>query len=440
LTYKTVLLILPVISSEASSYQISKILEVIMSKVIVLGGCGAVGSVAVKTLVKSQEFSKIVISDYNIKRAKKMVNELSDPRLSAVFFDAHDNESIRKAIKGCAVVLNCVGPFYSTVKPIVEIMLQEKIKYLDVCDDVDVTLEMLNMDSRAKEAGIPVLLGIGNSPGITNLLGKLASDLLLDETDSIDIFHAHGGEKFEGEGVIGHRFHCMTIDCPMFLDGELKYVKYFAEDGIALRQNFEFPVLGEVPLYPYPHPEQVTMYRYIKLKQVTNKGSVIPEEYYNLTRDLCGLGLASRKPIDVKGQSIVPYDFAMAYILKERERILKESRLEKPRGCVSVIVKGKKLGVYKEYRFHLVSESEGLGEGTGIPAAVGAIMMNRGQIKGNGIMPPEACMEPIVFLKTVGEVYDLTGKKGTSSGSIILETVDEKGNKSKIDISQFGIS
>jgi hypothetical protein len=55
-------------------------------------------------------------------------------------------------------------------------------------------------------------------------------------------------------------------------------------------------------------------------------------------------------------------------------------------------------------------------------------------------MPPEACMEPIVFLKTVGEVYDLTGKKGTSSGSIILETVDEKGNKSKIDISQFGIS
>ncbi len=411
-----------------------------MSKVIVLGGCGAVGSVAVQTLVKSQEFSQIVIGDYNIQRAGEMTRELGDTRVSALFFDAQDRESVTKAVQGSDVVLNCVGPFYSTVKSIVDIVLKEKIKYVDVCDDVDVTLDMLNMDGKAKEAGIPVLLGMGNSPGITNLLGKLAADLLLDETESIDIFHTHGGEKVEGEGVIGHRFHCMTIDCPMFLEGALRYVKYFEEDGIALRQSFEFPVIGEVPLYPYPHPEQVTMYRYIKLRQVTNKGSVIPNEYYDLTRDLCGLGLASREPLDVKGQKVVPYDFAVAYILRERERILAESGLSKPRGCVSVIAKGKKDGVYREYRFHLFSESEGLGEGTGIPAAVGAIMMNRGQVKGTGIMPPEACVEPLAFLKTVGEVYDLSGKKGSSGGgSVILETVDEKGNKSPIDISQFGI-
>mgnify|MGYP000967498443 FL=1 len=230
-----------------------------MSKVIVLGGCGAVGSVAVQTLVKSQEFSQIVIGDYNIQRAGEMTRELGDTRVSALFFDAQDRESVTKAVQGSDVVLNCVGPFYSTVKSIVDIVLKEKIKYVDVCDDVDVTLDMLNMDGKAKEAGIPVLLGMGNSPGITNLLGKLAADLLLDETESIDIFHTHGGEKVEGEGVIGHRFHCMTIDCPMFLEGALRYVKYFEEDGIALRQSFEFPVIGEVPLYPYPHPEQVTM-------------------------------------------------------------------------------------------------------------------------------------------------------------------------------------
>jgi saccharopine dehydrogenase (NAD+, L-lysine forming) len=75
----------------------------------------------------------------------------------------------------------------------------------------------------------------------------------------------------------------------MFLDGELKYVKYFREDGIALRESFDFPILGEVPLYPYPHPEQVTLPRYIKTNRVTNKGSVLPNEYYNLTRDLCAV-------------------------------------------------------------------------------------------------------------------------------------------------------
>ena len=62
---------------------------------------------------------------------------------------------------------------------------------------------------------------MGASPGVTNLLGKLIADDFLDETDSIDIFHTHGGEPMEGEGVIGHRFHCMSIEIPMFLDGKL---------------------------------------------------------------------------------------------------------------------------------------------------------------------------------------------------------------------------
>ncbi len=412
-----------------------------MAKIIVLGGSGAVGSVTVKTLVKSQEFSEIIVGDYNIKGAEQFVKDLNNPSVSALFVDALDPDSIRNAIDGCDIVLNCVGPFYNTVKPILSAVLEKKINYVDVCDDVDVTLEILDMDDRVKKTGIQVLLGMGNSPGITNLLGKLSSDLLLDETDSIDIFHTHGGEKVEGEGVIGHRFHCMTIDCPMFLDGELKYVKYFEDDGIALRQSFKFPLIGEVPLYPYPHPEQVTLPRYLKLKQVTNKGSVIPDAYYNLTRDLCGLGLNSKEAVDVKGQKVIPYDFTVAFILKERERLLKEAKLDKPRGCVSVVTKGTKDGEYKEFRFHLFSESEGLGEGTGIPAAVGAIMMNRGLVSGNGVMPPEAALSPIDFLRTTGEVYDLTGSKegSDSKGRVILEMVDKDGNITPIDISQFGI-
>ncbi|MBF0451003.1 MAG: saccharopine dehydrogenase NADP-binding domain-containing protein [Candidatus Magnetomorum sp.] len=412
-----------------------------MSQIIVLGGSGAVGSVAVKTLHKSKDFEKIIIGDYNLDGAKQLAAEMNDSSITACFVDALDPAGLRQVIDGCDIVLNCVGPFYNTVKPILEAVREKKINYVDVCDDVDVTLEILDMDEMIKKEGLKVVLGMGNSPGITNILGKLASDLLLDETHSIDIFHTHGGEKVEGEGVIGHRFHCMTIDCPMFLDGQLVYVKYFEKEGIALRQTFDFPIIGEVPIYPYPHPEQVTLPRYIQLKQVTNKGSVIPNAYYDLTRDLCGLGLSSKTSVTVKGQPVVPYDFAVAYILQERERMLQEAGIDKPRGCVSVIAKGIKDGDYKEFRFHLVSESEGLGEGTGIPAAVGAIMMNRGLIENTGVMPPEACVSAIDFLKTTSEVYDLTGKKSDSqsTGQVMLEMVDKEGHVTPIDVSQFGI-
>jgi saccharopine dehydrogenase (NAD+, L-lysine-forming) len=410
-------------------------LEAYMAKVIVLGGCGAVGNVAVKTLAAQDIISKVVIGDWNIEKAKKLAKEFG-PKVSAVKVNAEDEENIKAAVKGCDIVLNCVGPFYKTVKKILSTVIELAINYVDICDDVDVTLDILNMDSQAKKAGIMAVIGMGNSPGISNLMGKFAAENLLDETDSIDIFHAHGGEAIEGEGVIGHRFHCMTIDVPMFLNGKLTYVKYFGADGIALRQTFEFPILGEVPLYPYPHPEQVTMPRYIKTKQVTNKGSVIPNEYYNLTRDLCGLGLASKEPLDVKGVKVTPYDFAMAYIIKQREKILKETNFGKQRGCLSIVVKGKKGGKYREYRFHLASRSEALGEGTGIPAAMGVLLMQMGKISAKGVLPPEGCINPMDLLELVPKVMKLDSKKegGESFGGVIVQQIDENGKMTNIDI------
>lgn len=406
-----------------------------MAKVIVLGGCGAVGSVAVKTLAAQDMFAQVVIGDWNIAKAEAMAKDLG-PKVSAVKVNAENSESIKAAVKGFDIVLNCVGPFYNTVKIILSAVIELGINYVDICDDVDVTIDILKMDRQAKAAGISAVIGMGNSPGISNLLGKFAAENLLDETDAIDIYHAHGGELIEGEGVIAHRFHCMTIDVPMFLDGKLTYVKYFGPDGIALRQSFEFPILGEVPLYPYPHPEQVTMPRYIKTRQVTNKGSVIPNEYYNLTRDLCGLGLASKEPLDVKGVKVTPYDFAMAFIIKQRERILKETNFGKQRGCLSILVKGKKDGKYREYRFHLASRSEAIGEGTGIPAALGVILMQQGKISTKGVQPPEGCINPTDLLALVPQVMKLDSKKegGESFGGVIVQQIDENGTITNIDI------
>ena len=407
-----------------------------MTKIIVLGGCGSVGSVAVKTLASMEHFSEIVIGDINIEKADEIVSELGSDKVSAVKIDALDPKRVKSAIAGSDVVLNCAGPFYKLVPGILKAVIESGINYLDICDDVDVTIEILEMDEAAKSAGVTALIGMGSSPGATNLLAKFAADSLLDETDSIDIFHAHGGEPSEGEGVIGHRFHCMTIDVPMFLGGVLKYVKFFGEDGIVLRQSFDFPVLGTVSLYPYPHPEQVTLPRHIKCRQVTNKGTVLPNEYYNLTMNLARLGFASKEPLNVRGQKVKPYDFAVAYIIKERERILKETNFGSQRGCVSVIIKGKKDGKYSEYRFHLASRSQALGEGTAIPAVVGAILMFQGKISGKGVMPPEACVNPQDFIDLIPKVMKLDEKKegGDKFGGVIVEHIDEDGKVTKLDI------
>ena len=409
-----------------------------MAKVIVLGGCGAVGSVVVKTLAAQDVFSQIIIGDINRQRADTIISENPQNNISFIHVNAEDPQSIQNAISGCDLVINCIGPFYKTVKTILDQVIAARINYVDVCDDVDVTLEIFELHEKAKNAGITALIGMGSSPGATNLLAKFAADHLLDETDAIDIFHAHGGEPVEGEGVIGHRFHCMRIDIPMFLDGELRHVKFFKKDGRALRRTFDFPALGnDIKVYPYPHPEQVTLPKYIPLKQVTNRGTVLPDEYYTLTKDVCKAGLASREPVNVNGRPVVPYDFAMAYIIRERERILKETDFGRQRGCCSVVATGKKDGKYQEYRFHMASQSEALGEGTGIPAALGGLLMQQGKIKEKGVLPPEGCVNPVDFIDLITKVMDLDKKNKDSHdefGGVIVQKIDEHGHIEIIDI------
>lgn len=409
-----------------------------MASITVLGGCGTVGSTAVKTLAQGDWFSEIIIGDINITRAKEIIDSIGSDRVTAKTVDVTDPQSIRDAIRGSEIVLNCTGPFYKYVKTILGTVIDSGIDYVDICDDVDVTMDILDMDDSAKASGITALIGMGSSPGTTNLLARFASDNLLDSTESIDIYHAHGGEPVEGEGVIGHRFHCMSIDIPMFLDGELKTVKFFDKEGIELQEEVDFYKLGKgIRVYPYPHPEQVTIPRHIKTRRVTNKGTVLPAEYYDLIKDMCRLGLSSREPIDVKGQEVIPYDFAVAYILRQREVILEKTGFGVQKGCVKVVVKGKKDGKPQEYMFSIASEGQALGEGTGIPAAMGAILLSQGKIKEKGVLPPEGAVDPMDFFSLLPEVVTLGERGGKSFEGVLVENIDEHGNVTIIDTSEF---
>ncbi len=55
----------------------------------------------------------------------------------------------------------------------------------------------------------------------------------------------------------------MLSPIPVFLDGEYKEVKLFEESGRAL-EDAEFSGLGKYPVYVYPHPETITLPKYIK--------------------------------------------------------------------------------------------------------------------------------------------------------------------------------
>ena len=393
-----------------------------MSKVTVLGGSGAVGSIASETLAGSGVFTEIVVADINIGAARKVAGKL---KASAAEFDADSPQSIRKAISGSAVVLNCVGPFYKYGPTILKTVIEARMNYVDVCDDFDATEKLLAMVDKAKKAGVSALIGMGSSPGVANVLVRFCADSLLDQVEAVDIYHAHGGEKIEGAAVVKHRIHSMSMPIPMFLNGKFTTVNLFDETGKALEEVTEFKDVGTYSVYGYPHPETITLPKYLKgLKRVTNLGLVLPPAYAELIKGMVRLGIIDEKPFAVQGQKVVPLEFAVAYILSQRERLLKEAKIDQPMGCLKIVVKGVKDGGKNTYIFSMSSRGQGMGEGTGIPAAIGAIIMGTGKITEKGVLPPEACVNPMDLIELARSKVKTAGGKGFP---IHIEFIDKDG-------------
>ncbi|MDR9459233.1 MAG: saccharopine dehydrogenase NADP-binding domain-containing protein [Dehalococcoidia bacterium] len=403
-----------------------------MSRVTVLGGCGVVGSIAAETLASSGVFSEVVIADINIAKANRVVERLGQGNVSAVELDAANPHSIRNAIAGSLVVLNCVGPYYKYGPIILKEVIESKINYVDVCDDLDATEKLLDMDGNARKAGISALIGMGSSPGIANLLVKFCADSLLDQVEVVDIYHAHGGEKVEGPAVVKHRIHSMKMDIPMFLDSKFTKVRLFEDSGKSLEEEVEFQDVGTYSVYAYPHPETITLPKFLKgIKRVTNLGLVLPPAYAELIKGMVRLGVTDEEPMEVQGYQIAPLEFAVTFILSQRHRLMQEAGLTEPMGCLKIVVKGNKNGEKSNYIFSMSSRGQGMGEGTGVPAALGTMLMATGKVKPDGVNPPEGCVDPLDLLELARTKVSLGDRKGLP---IVIEHIDKDGKSKRLDL------
>ncbi len=405
-----------------------------MSKVVVLGGCGGVGSVAVRALASADYFDELVIADVRGDEAKSAASAYNKTGVSGVAVDATSASSLAATIKGASVVLNCIGPFYRFGPPTLQAAIHARINYVDICDDLKPTVRMLEMDDAARQAGICALIGMGNSPGLANVFARLCADVLLDRVESVDIMHIHGGEPEEGPAVVKHRIHAMVNDIPLFIDGKFIQVRQLDASGQAYVQDTEFRNVGTFPVYPYPHPETITLPKHIPgLRRATNLGVIFPLSYFRLTQDMVRVGACSEEPIVVQGQKVVPLEFSVAHVISQRARLLKEAGVSGPGGCLKVVVGGYKGGEQRTIVLSLSSKSAGAGEGTGIPAAAGAVLMGRGAITAKGVVPPEAAVQPFEVLGLAMEMWKRFSSGGAGD-SVHVEQIDAHGNRKEIPL------
>ncbi|MFX0210268.1 MAG: saccharopine dehydrogenase family protein, partial [Candidatus Hodarchaeota archaeon] len=180
-------------------------------KMLILGGVGDMGSYIVKDAVKfGTMWTKITIADINEKKAKIIISQLKDPRLDFVKIDATNHNELVNLMENYDIACSAIGPFYFFGPKIAHAAIEAKIPLVDICDDPDPTQEVLEMDTIAKEANIPIFLGYGWTPGLSNLLALHAYHKLDRGPVRLNIAWAGGAADSEGFAVILHVYYAVT--------------------------------------------------------------------------------------------------------------------------------------------------------------------------------------------------------------------------------------
>lgn len=372
-------------------------------KILAIGGSGGMGRFAVSAAQHFQQVEQIVVADLNLDSARSFAEQLND-KVCAIPLDVNDAGALRTAMQGMDVVVNTCGPFFRFGVPILQAAIDAQCHYLDICDDWEPTGAMLRLDQAAKTAGICATVGLGASPGVSNLLALLAMQEL-DHVANVYTGWDVGGAKPEAHSsqqgtnaAMLHGIEQMTGKVKIFRRGEYQLVKPLEPVTVA------YPGLRPFTASIFGHPEAITFpHNYPKLQESMNlaHGGGIDSWQLKAIMRLVDWGVLSR----ARAASL------LTWVERNSEVALQEQGSDGPPVMYGLAIGTKNdqaASVGVSFMGNAADETEdsaiGMGAITGIPLACGIKKLADGSWREPGVFSPEAGhIEPRLFLSDVLE-------------------------------------
>ena len=127
-------------------------------RIAVLGAAGAMAHVVLRDLL---EF----VPDVAITAADLRPAPHDDPRVTPATLDARDEAATAKLLEGHDAVLNCVTYYFNV--PVMRAALAAHVPYTDLGGLYHGSIKQFALHEDFVRAGVPALLGMGSTPGIT---------------------------------------------------------------------------------------------------------------------------------------------------------------------------------------------------------------------------------------------------------------------------------
>lgn len=360
-------------------------------KVIVLG-VGGMGRYAARTAAGFDFIEELVLADLDEGAATTLASELG-PKAHAMGVDVTDDASLAHMMDGATAVLNTVGPFFRLGPPVLAAAIRAGCHYLDINDDWESTEAMLAMHGDAQRRSITAVIGMGASPGISNLLAA-AAIAELDEVRAVypafDLDAAMPETRGKNPSAASvHGIHQLTGSIRVFDGGK------FVDERPMRRIDLDYPGLGALSGWTMGHPEAITFPRYFP----TLERSLIlmTMERGNLWAMRVIRMLVDSKLLSVKRAAAwVESLEGVGKPVKTPADYLRElSQAGHPKlPPVCAVATGSKDGQAAQTAATILSApARGMGGATGVPLAVGLAVLRPEGEQSRGVFAPEGIID-----------------------------------------------
>src|SRR3989304_2748992 len=144
-------------------------------RVVVLGGAGMMGRVAVHDLVESFG-AMVTIADANVSAARHLADSIGAGKVDVRPVDVNDPSALDSALNGHDCALNAVNYYHNLA--VMEGCLRKGVSYVDLGGLFHMTRRQLALDAEFRDADLTAVVGVGADPGITNVqAARAARDL-----------------------------------------------------------------------------------------------------------------------------------------------------------------------------------------------------------------------------------------------------------------------
>lgn len=389
---------------------------------VLLVGAGGVGE-AIAVIGKERKWlEKMVLADYNTKRAEEVQAHLGDKiRFPVEFLDASNQASIEELALRYKVdlIMNSVDPIFN--KQIFDAAFNVGCTYMDMA----MTLSEPHPTDPFHKTGIKLgdyqfeksaewekkdllaLVGLGVEPGMADVFARYAQDYLFDEIEEMGI---RDGANIEIHGYdFAPNFSIWTTieEClnPPVIWEQGK--GWFTTVPFSEPEIFDFPEgIGKVEVVNVEHEEVLLVPRWVKTKRMTFKYG-LGDQFIGVLKTLHMLGLDNKEKINVKGVQVAPRDVVAACLPDPAH--LGDRMFGKT--CAGTWVKGKKDGKSRQVYLYQVADNEesmkkwgcqAVVAQTAFNAVIGMDLLQSGSWKGKGVLGPEA-FDPIPFMELMAD-------------------------------------